>query len=97
MAQSIICQYNPIFLFTVIALKAEETTEEPPKADETSEDKMKTANECKEQEKATDEDLQAFTNHKLQQTQTGKCLMACIYEKNGGVCVPLLYSKNFLC
>lgn len=57
-----------------------------------SEDKMKIVDECKEVEKATDEDMQAFVNHKLQQTEAGKCLLACIYEKNGGVCVFSIYS-----
>lgn len=42
---------------------------------------MKTVNECKEQEKATDEDVQAFLSHKLEQSHAGKCLVACIYEK----------------
>lgn len=51
-----------------------------------TEDKIKTAKECKEEEKATDEDMQAFVSHKLQQTPTGKCFLACIYEKNGSVC-----------
>lgn len=60
--------------------------EDPAKAAELSEDKMTLANECKEKEKATDEDVQIFANHKLQQTSTGKCLVACIYEKYGGVC-----------
>lgn len=39
--------------------------------------------ECKEQEKATDEDMQAFLSHKLVQSHTGKCLVACFYEKDG--------------
>lgn len=51
-----------------------------------TEEKIKTAAECKDQEKATDEDVQAFISHKLQQSRSGKCLLACIYEKMGIVC-----------
>lgn len=50
-----------------------------------SEDKMKLLNECKEQEKATDEDVQMFLSQKKPESKGGKCLMACIYEKTGGV------------
>lgn len=71
--------------------KAEETSEAPAKADEPSEEKMKIAKECKEKEKATDDDVQAFLNHKLQQSPTGKCLVACVYEKAGGVCVSFTH------
>lgn len=66
-----------------------------------SEDKMKTAAECKDQEKATDEDVQAFISHKLQQSRSGKCLLACIYEKSGAVSVFIniirFVSLNFWC
>lgn len=46
-----------------------------------TDDKMKMVAECKEQEKAAEEDVQAFITHKLQQSRTGKCFLACIYEK----------------
>lgn len=46
-----------------------------------TDDKMKMVAVCKDQEKATEEDVQAFITHKLQQSRTGKCFLACIYEK----------------
>lgn len=86
-----------ICVFFILHSKADETAEEHAKHHGISEDKMKIVNECKEQEKATDDDFQAFLSHKLQQTSTGKCLMACIYEKIGGVCVSFEYMfKEFL-
>lgn len=54
------------------------------------EEKMKTANECKDKEKATDADVQAFMTHRMPDTPTGKCLAACIYEKLGAVSIKLL-------
>lgn len=48
-------------------------------------DKMKLLNDCKDQEKATDDDVQMFLSQKKPQTKGGKCLIACIYEKKGGV------------
>lgn len=49
------------------------------------EDVMKIFNECKKQEKATDEDVQTLLHLKEPQTQSAKCLMACAYEKTGAV------------
>ena len=51
------------------------------------EDKMKLLNDCKMQEKATDEDVQMFLGQKRPESRTGKCFMACIYERTppGGV------------
>lgn len=46
---------------------------------------MKLLNDCKVQEKATEEDVQMFLNQKKPESKSGKCLMACIYEKTGGV------------
>lgn len=46
---------------------------------------MSVLNECKVQEKATDADVQGFLSHKIPQIRTGKCLMACVFEKNGDV------------
>lgn len=37
------------------------------------------------QEKATDEDVQMFLNMKKPESKSGKCLMACVYEKTGGI------------
>lgn len=55
-------------------------------ADVIPEDKVKLLNECKMQEKATDEDVHMFLGQKRPQSKSGKCLIACIYEKTGGVC-----------
>lgn len=44
---------------------------------------MKIVKECQDQEKASDEDVQAFRNHRI--TPSGKCLVACVNEKIGGV------------
>lgn len=49
---------------------------------------MKVFKECQEQEKASDDDVQAFKSHKI--PPTAKCLAACIYEKMGGVSIPSL-------
>lgn len=46
---------------------------------------MSVLNECKVQEKATDADVQGFLSHKIPQNRSGKCLMACVLEKNGDV------------
>lgn len=46
---------------------------------------MSVLNECKVQEKATDADVQGFLNHKIPTDHNGKCLMACVLEKNGDV------------
>lgn len=48
-----------------------------------SEDRMKVFKECQEQEKASEDDVQAFRSHKI--PPSAKCLAACIYEKSGGV------------
>lgn len=69
-------------------------------AAEIKEDDLKTATECKEQEKATDEDFQSFLSHKLEQSRPGKCLLACIYEKENVVCITSInqvISLNFWC
>lgn len=46
---------------------------------------MSVLNECKVQEKATDADVQGFLSHKIPKNRNGKCLMACVLEKNGDV------------
>lgn len=46
---------------------------------------MTVLNECKVTEKATDADVQAFLSHKIPQNRSGKCIMACVFEKNGDV------------
>lgn len=46
---------------------------------------MSVLNECKVEEKATDADVQGFLAHKIPQIRSGKCLMACVFEKNGDV------------
>lgn len=53
------------------------------KAEKSTEERVKELKECQEQEKATDEEIQAFRTHKL--PPSGKCLAACVYEKAGGV------------
>lgn len=46
---------------------------------------MGVLNECKVEEKATDDDIKGFLSHKIPQNRSGKCLMACAFEKNGDV------------
>lgn len=47
---------------------------------------MKLVNECKDQEKASDDDAQAWLkDYSPPSTPAGKCLMACMHEKIGTV------------
>ncbi|XP_055298616.1 general odorant-binding protein 19d-like [Sitodiplosis mosellana] len=48
-----------------------------------SEEKKKIIDECKAQEKATDDDVQQLMSHKLPNGPNGKCFLACINEKTG--------------
>lgn len=55
-------------------------------AGDSSEEKMKFVKECKDHEKATDEDVQSWIkDYTPPTTPTGKCLMACLLEKAGPV------------
>lgn len=54
---------------------------------------MGVLNECKVTEKATDADVQGFLAHKIPQNRSGKCVMACVFEKNGDV---MSIALNFL-
>lgn len=55
------------------------------------EEKKKVLNECKDQEKATDEDVQNVMNHKIPQGPNSKCLLACMHEQMGIVSLFLLF------
>lgn len=46
-------------------------------------------NECKQQEKASDDDVLQFMNHKIPQGPNAKCFLACVHEKTG------IVSKSF--
>lgn len=50
-----------------------------------SDEKKKLIDDCKAQEKATDEDAQQFLNFKIPTGPNGKCFLACINEKTGVV------------
>lgn len=56
---------------------------------------MNVLNQCKFEEKATDADVQGFLKHKIPQNRSGKCLMACVFEKNGDVMRSFSILKTF--
>lgn len=60
------------------------------KAD-SNEEREKLFKDCGEQEKATNEDVQAIRAQKI--PADGKCLLACVYEKQGSVSQLALVSN----
>lgn len=50
-----------------------------------SEEKKRIIDECKAQEKATDDDAQQLLNYKIPTGPNGKCFLACVNEKTGVV------------
>lgn len=45
---------------------------------------------CKEKEKGTDDDVKVLASREVPQTSTGKCMIACLQETLGLVCVIVL-------
>lgn len=50
-------------------------------AGQRNEQEIEKANECKDIEGATDDDIKCFNSYDLPTTSTGKCLHACVQEK----------------
>lgn len=50
-------------------------------------------NDCKDKEKATDEDVKTMMARDIPTTRTGKCLIACVHENLGIVCITLHYQQ----
>lgn len=54
------------------------------------EEQKKIFNECKEQEKASEDDIQEFMDYKVPQSPKAKCVLACMHEKSKIVCYFLM-------